>query len=486
MSVLLDRRLVGDQRPRVCSVPGFVSSSGAEAVELAASAGLILDPWQAWLLEQALGERADGSWAAFEVGLIVSRQNGKGSILEARELAGLFLLGEQLILHSAHEFKTAQEAFRRIRFLVESAPHLEREVARIRTSHGEEGIELKSGARLRFVARSTGSGRGFSGDCVILDEAYNLGDQAMSALLPTLSARPNPQLWYTSSAGTELSVQLGRVRARGVKGVDPGLAFFEWSVPDETPADEFGDPGLWAQANPALGIRISADHVGRERAAMSPQAFAQERLGIGSYPVEGVGWAVISERAWARLAEPSAPRPASPVAFGVDMTPDRSFASIGVAGRRPDGRLQVEVAEYRRGSAWVPDRLAQLAEQYDPCAVVLDPGSPAGSLAAPVKALGVDLTLLGVRELGAACGAFFDAARPAEGEPTLVHLDEQPLNSALEGARRRDLGDGAWAWSRRATSVDISPLVAVTLAAWGHDSFAHSWAGNYDPWGNVL
>ena len=83
------------------------------------------------------------------------RQNGKGAILEAIELAGLFLFGEQLILHSAHEFKTAQEAFRRVLQLVENTDHLRKRVARVRTSHGEEGIELTTGARLRFVARST-------------------------------------------------------------------------------------------------------------------------------------------------------------------------------------------------------------------------------------------------------------------------------------------------------------------------------------------
>jgi hypothetical protein len=126
----------------------------------------MLDDWQRHILSVALGERSDGKWAAFEVGLIVGRQNGKGAVLEARELAGLFLFGEQLILHSAHEFKTAQEAFRRVLALVQNTPDLERLVSRVRTSHGEEGIELRSGARLRFVARSTGSGRGFSGDVV--------------------------------------------------------------------------------------------------------------------------------------------------------------------------------------------------------------------------------------------------------------------------------------------------------------------------------
>lgn len=95
----------GHQIPRVTCWPQHVTSAGHEAVDLAASAGLILDPWQAFVLEHALGERGDGQWAAFEVGLVVPRQNGKGSVLEARELAGLFLFGEELILHSAHEFQ---------------------------------------------------------------------------------------------------------------------------------------------------------------------------------------------------------------------------------------------------------------------------------------------------------------------------------------------------------------------------------------------
>jgi hypothetical protein len=42
------------------------------------------------------------------------------------------------------------------------------------------------------------------------------------------------------------------------------------------------------------------------------------------------------------------------------------------------------------------------------------------------------------------------------------------LNDALAGARRRRLGD-AWAWDRRDSTVDISPLVAATLARHGLD-----------------
>ena len=218
--------LVGSQVPRYLLVPRAKSSAGPEAVELAASAGLELDPWQSLVLEGALAEAPDGRWAAKEVGLIVPRQNGKGGILEARELAGLFLFGEMLILHSAHEFKTAVEAFRRVLSLIQNTPDLDRRVQRVSTSHGEEGVELIGGQRLRFVARSTGSGRGFTGDCVILDEAYNLSPAVIAALLPTMAAVRNPQLWYTSSAPLPRSESdtLRRLCKRGREGAREAMA----------------------------------------------------------------------------------------------------------------------------------------------------------------------------------------------------------------------------------------------------------------------
>ena len=294
--------LRGDQQPRVCSLPAFDrDDSGRNAVKLAAVAGLQLDPWQRLVLENGL-RRRDGKWAAFEVACIVARQNGKGTVLEALELAALFLFPDvRLILHSAHQFKTAAEAFLRIRSVIEGNPDFERRVSRIRTAAGAEAIELRDGKRLRFVARSSGSGRGFTSDLIILDEAYELGDQEMAALLPTLSARPDPQVWYTSTAGGPSSVQLGRVRARGVEGADQSLAFMEWSAADDDDPDQ-----AVAHANPGLGIRISADYVERERAALSPEAFERERLSIGDYPVDGGLWETIPAAAWEACAAPGA------------------------------------------------------------------------------------------------------------------------------------------------------------------------------------
>jgi hypothetical protein len=423
----------------------------------------VLDPWQAWVLDQGLGRRDDRKWAAFEVALIVSRQNGKGSVLEALELAALFLddFEVDLILHSAHEFKTAAEAFLRIQSLISGSRVFERRVARIRTSNGSEAIELRNGKRLRFIARSKGSGRGFAADLVILDEAFNLGDDEMAALLPTLSTRPNPQVWYTSTAGTELSVQLGRVRERGLAGSDPSLAFMEWSVDGD---DDHDDPAAWARANPGMGIRISPDYIARERAALSPDAFARERLGVGLYPTDlADAWQVVSRPAWLALLDARSV-PVDPVAFAADAMPGGSHAAVSVAGRRGDGLLHVEVVDHLPGTAWVVPRLLELVAKHSPCAVVIDPTGQAGHLIGEAEAGGIEVLKPTPRDAAQACGQFFEAATDSL---TLRHRGDVPLMKALGGAVSRPLAD-AWAWDRKNASVDICPLVAVTLAAWGH------------------
>ena len=252
--------MLGSQTPRIHSAPAYSSTAGGEAVELAAMCGLELDPWQQLVLREGLGERPDGKWSAPEVAVVCPRQNGKNAILEARELAGLFLLGERLIVHSAHQYDTSMEAYRRLKFLIENTPEFDRRVKRYINAHGTEGIELKGGQRIRFRTRTKGGGRGFSGDCVIFDEAMEFPEASLAAILPIVSAQPNPQIWYTGSAVDQLihdnGVVLSRVRARGLSGTDERLAYFEWSVDAETPdavtPEMAADLVLAASANPAV------------------------------------------------------------------------------------------------------------------------------------------------------------------------------------------------------------------------------------------
>jgi hypothetical protein len=473
--------LPGSQVPRLRSVPAADDwSQGEDAVELAAQAGLLLDEWQRLVLRDALATRG-GRWAAFEAAVIVSRQNGKGSIIEALELAALFLFDDvRLILHSAHQFATAADAFRRILGLIEGNPEFRRELkpqGGIIRSHGSEAIELRNGKRLRFIARSKGSGRGFSADLVILDEAYDISEESMASMLPTLSTRPNPQVWYTSSAGGPTSVQLGRVRKRGLRGGDPSLAFFEWSVdPDD---HDPSDPAAWALANPAMGIAghgISGEYIELERAALGPDEFARERLGVGVYPTDlANAWLVIGRDAWLAL-EDERSKALDPVALAVEVNKVegqhlsvRPVTSVCAAGFRADGRIHVEVVEHRAGTEWVVPRLVELWRRHRPCAVVIDPTSHAGALIEDVEKHGIEVAKpFTSRDAAQACGQFTNAADPdVRG---LAHLGQDSLNRALAGAMKRDLSD-AWAWDRASSAADISPLVGCTLAAWGAGKF---------------
>ena len=430
-------------------------------------AGLELDEWQQFVLTNALGERADGKWAAFEVGLCVARQNGKGSLLEARELAGLFLLGERLIIHSAHQFDTSLEAFGRLLSLIEDTPDLERRVQRVVRSHGEEGITLKGGQRIRFRTRTKGGGRGFSADCVILDEAMFMPETTHAALLPVVSARDNPQVWYTGSAVDQLAHENGvvfsRVRSRGLTGDDPRLAYFEWSVgvdnPDLVPSDMTTDPEAWAQANPALGIRILPEHVAAEERSMDRRSFSVERLGVGDWPaVDGSGSTVIDLDLWVGLEDPSS-EPNEPLWFALDVSPDRATASISVAGRRDDGLYHVEVVDRRRGTGWLVQRCVELAEKHDPDGFVCDAIGPVASLLEPLLEAGIEVETVNTTEHARSCGFLFDAVQ----EGTVRHRESPELEAAIRSAATRPLGD-AWAWTRRGSRGDITPLVSSTLA----------------------
>ncbi|MCP3820075.1 terminase [Streptomyces sp. A3M-1-3] len=478
-----DDPIYGAQRPRILTVPDTgLSSAGQEAVDLARRAGLHLDPWQQFVLDQGMREDEAGNWAAFEVCVNVPRQNGKGGIIEARELWGLFLGGEQLILHSAHEFKTAKQAFKRIERLIRGCPDLHKRVKAYRYTVGEEAIELHTGQTLRFIARSGSSGRGFTGDCNMLDEDMILGDDAMSALMPTMAAVANPQIWYLGSAGIgSPSVHLARLRRRALAaretGVpDPSLAYFEWSInahatecgPGCTDHDAADATESVLKANPAVGYRLTLEKTERERLSMSADGYARERLGVGNYPSDAADtWSVIGEDAWRALGDGTSSM-ADPVAFAVDTTPERSHTAICAAGANGTA-THVEVIDHRPGTGWAVDRLIELVEKWKPCAVVIDTGGPAASLIpAAKKALekigkGDVLIEMKTREAAAACGQFYDGVS----EQRIVHLDQAPLATALAGADKRPVGDG-WAWARRGVSVDISPLVGVTHAAWGH------------------
>lgn len=451
--------------PRVRLVPDGDDAKGLEAIEVAESLKLDLDDHQRMVLLDGCRTKPDGKWSAFEVGVCEPRQNGKGVILEIREIAGLFAWSEPLVVHSAHQFDTSSEHFFRILNLIEESD-LERQIKRIARGHGEEGIILKNGCRMRFRTRTKGGGRGFSCDLLVLDESMILAEAAHGALLPTMRARPNPQVWYAGSAVDqevhEHGVVFARLRERGIEGKDRSMAYFEWSLPFENPGEltreDAADPANWARANPALGIRIWPEHVAMELETMNDRTFAVEILGVGDWPrTDGTRLSPIKPDEWDALLDETSVLE-DPICLAYDVSPERR-TSIAAAGRRDDGLWHVEVISQWPGTKWLVPRLAELVELHEPLEVVCDGYGPAASVAKQVIDAGIEVRMLNSNEHAQACGQLADSVI----QQTLRHLGSQSISNALRGAATRPLGD-AWAWSRKSSSVDISPLVAVTLA----------------------
>lgn len=479
LSARSDALPLGAKRPRICHIPPYVTSAGPEAMEVAAMVGIVPDEWQRFTLTGALGEKPDGSWSAPTVGLTVSRQNGKGTDLELRELLGLFVLGES-INHTAHQQKTATNHFERVLRLIESCPDFDRQVLRAPKGKGLEAIHLRGGNVIFFATRAGGAGRGLTFDVIVYDEAMYLSEQDRSSLTPTMSARSmsgSVQTWYVGSAVDQQDpaqdgIPFAQVREQGIAGAD-GVAYFEFSAPGDDPSsvpDEIAaDPEMWALANPALGVRISHEWVERERTVeMGPRSFAVERLGIGDWPATDGGTASkIDMAAWKACVDEGS-ECADPVVVVFDVTPSRTSASIGVAGWREDGIPHVEIIDDRAGTRWVAAALVKVCQLQTVTAILWDERSPAASLVTDIKAaldaegVDVDLEPVATKEHAEACGMFFDAVT----DRAVRHLGTADLLLAVRGAATRPLGD-AWAWARKTSSANIAPLVTVTLAHWG-------------------
>lgn len=451
---------VGAQVPRVRNVPRASSNDFTDAVFLARSYGLPPDPWQELVLESWLGMRPDGKYAASRCGLAVPRQNGKNAIIEMRELYGMITLGER-ILHTAQEVKTARKAFLRLCSFFEDKkyPELMSKVKSIRQTNGQEAIYLDNGGSVEFIARSKNSGRGFSVDILIMDEAQDLADESLEALGFTTSASPNYQHIFTGTPpGPKVNGEVfTRIRTNGNAGDDARLAWLEWSCQSKSVDDEIDldDRRNWASVNPALGYRLAWDTLEDERASFSDEGFSRERLGMWG---AGASTAIIPAAVWARGADGSS-EIVGPLAFAIDADSDGERVSISVAGLRKDGKYHVEVVDNSPGTDWVSDRLRALATQWGPVSLVTN--GPGAALL-PELDDKIPVLVVGTTELAVASLAFKNLAVAG----SIRHLNQPVLNVALNAARRRPSGD-SWILSRRDSTADITPVVSSALALYG-------------------
>lgn len=254
------------------------------------------------------------------------------------------------------------------------------------------------------------------------------------------------------------STALWRVVQRGRKGADR-LAYFEYGCEQGV---DVTDRRMWAQANPGLGYNgPKMDALEDDFEQMSPEGFAREHLGIWD---DAQVKSVFPAGTWESCTDTESQIEGTPV-FSAAVSTDRSTAAIGACGARSDGLPHLEMVQNGAGTDWIVPEMARLTREHGGSAVI-DPASPAGSLIDDLKRAGVRVYTVGAREYAQACGWVFDAVQHKE----LRHLGDSALDAAVGNAELRTLA-GGFAWDLRAPRVDITPLVAVTLACWGHRTY---------------
>lgn len=459
----------GSQEPRIRIEPDRASTDGDDAALLMGEYGCKLDEWQELIVDCWLGKDEQGRYNVTSAGLSVPRQNGKNVCLEAREFYGLVVNGEK-ILHTAHQVRTSKKSFRRLAamFTDKRHPEITDIVRTIRYTNGEECIELDNGGSIEFSARSRQAARGFDGiSLVVYDEAQELTDDQVEALMATLSA---------SATGTRQIIYTGTPpypgcpgevfrRRRSVCLTEPSKhdCWHEWSVAaDSINQINVADTSLWYMCNPAHGIRLSEDFTAEEQRTMSADGFARERLGWWSPIIEAQTDYAIPVKLWDECKS-SEKAPVGKMAYGVKFTPDGSEICLSGAVIAPDGSERIELIDRRPtglGTQWLADWL--IARKDRACCVVIDGRNGVDVLidkiAGTWKVKG-SIIKPSAKEVIAAVSLVMNSLN----EKSLTWYAEQDdLRDSAITCIKRPIG-GGWGFG----GDNSAPMEACALALWG-------------------
>lgn len=477
--------------PRILSIPQNVGTLFTPQLnDWLVSLGVFLDPWQRHDLGLWLAVDLSGNWSASEVGELVARQNGKGEILLAYDLLHLFVIRRRdnrnkTVVHTSHEVKTNLEALGKLESVVRANPSLMARVSQIYTGNNEQGIRLKPragqrrGDRIKFIARSKNSGRGFTADVIVYDEAQELGQASYRALTYTLTTTKNRQEVFTGTVpeeGVNDSEIFEGVRDRGRAGRKrfARTLWIEYSPPGaehhkKALRIDLSDEANWEAANPAIDIRVYRESIAEELerdTSPNKEGFARERLSIwpNRPPVEAARLSDLDIGKWiAGAQDHELERPA---VIAVALGPGGGFGTVAVACRLADGRVFVKHEKTARGTAWLSTYLPTLKTDLDDALIVVDPKN-AAALMVDLERLGIKPFKMNMDEIAAAHSQFIEGVNGGQ----IVHRDQGEVTASLQYAGTRMLGRSGFTWEPSDPTKPIAHAQAVTWACWGLKKF---------------
>lgn len=488
---------------------------GPEVADLCAKAGYAPDPQQELGLDLVFAIRPDGSPASFSFCVVCARQNLKSGLFQQCVLGWLFVTEVPEIAWSAHELRTSLNAQTELHETLKG-PTLSKYLPASKNEglydvNGKERIELNTGQIVWFQTRTRDGGRGLGKPKVIIDEAFKFKKRTAGALLPILLAQHHPQLLRGSSAPSldEDAADLRDVIDRGRGRKSPELSYIEWLAkredckdPDCVHPKDAADLGLDCaldrehlilQANPTVDRdehgraldtgRITMRTLRNLRQELDPYEYMRECLGWMDNARDGDGPPTINVRTW--NAKPLVDVDAAPVtraAVTINVSPDRSRASIGVAGAYgPDPDRVLLTTKTAPGFDWVVPRLKRMRDggKVDLLEIAYHPSSQAGSLEAEMKAAGFEITTkkldaddwepgkvrhLVHNDLGRSCALLQHGVT----EQRIVHVGQQEVTDAIAVARTRYVNE-VEVWDQRNQEFEISNVVAMSTALYRWD-----------------
>lgn len=470
--------LLGCTEPRVFTKPlrklTPKTTRGFEVIAFGEDVlGIVLTPWQKWLYIHALELLPSGRYRFRTILILIARQNGKTLWAQVLALWALYLDGATLVLGTAQNLDIAEECWQGSVDIAEGVPELAAEIADVNRTNGKKALVLTGGERYKVQAANRRGGRSLTVKLAILDELreHQTWD-AWGAITKTTMAQRDGLVVALTNAGDDKSVVLNDQQERATLRVDDPettIAIFEWSG---EPGCDINDQRAQAQANPSVGYTDLTIEAIAAAAESDPEPIY--RTEVLCQRVAQLVPSALDVNRWDGLVDGTSEIPAGAyLAFGVDVSWDRSIASVAVAGVREDGLAHVQVIgvmDPTEVASWLRERV----RRWVPIALTWQGrGAPVSSLANELDALGCPIHTINDSDVTKASGAIYDAIKAGR----LRHLGDPGLRQQVETAVSRRVGQ-AWALDRRESPIDISGLVAVTEALWVLDELVGS--ADYD------
>ena len=324
-------------------------------------------------------------------------------------------------------------------------------VKRIYRGAGNEAVLFRNDSRLETLPTTSTAGHGRTLDAGVIDEAFSdTDDRREQAMLPAMATRRAAQLFVVSTAGTNESTYLRRKVAAGraavAEGINTGIAYFEWSAPENADPDS---EAVWAATIPSLGLTLDVETIRHARTTMTDNEFRRAWLNTWTQATE----LAIPAVAWSKAQHERA-NPVAPLTYCLDISLDRSISSIAVA----DASGSCELIENRPGTGWVVDRLTEIVAKHGG-RVAVDMYGPAGAYAPVLEQQKIEVVKYALKDVCHAANRFYDALIGG----TIRIRPSDALDRAAAAVRKKPVGS-SWLWARNDPGVDLTPLLALTVA----------------------